>query len=71
MSQINISFPEIFKQAEIVQSLEKTKEKTQHLQSLYQRKLAILEELKQSLLHQAFTGALTNKSIDTSLTKVL
>jgi hypothetical protein len=26
---------------------------------LYQRKLAALEELKKSLLHQAFTGQLT------------
>jgi type I restriction enzyme S subunit len=31
---------------------------TQHLESIYQQKLAALEELKKSLLHQAFTGQL-------------
>jgi type I restriction enzyme S subunit len=31
---------------------------TQRLESLYQRKLAALDELKKSLLHQAFTGQL-------------
>jgi hypothetical protein len=33
-------------------------EETQRLASLYQRKLAALDELKKSLLHQAFSGAL-------------
>lgn len=31
---------------------------TQHLESIYQQKLAALEALKKSLLHQAFTGQL-------------
>ena len=31
---------------------------TQRLESLYQRKLAALDELKKSLLHQAFSGKL-------------
>jgi type I restriction enzyme S subunit len=31
---------------------------TQRLAGLYERKLAALEELKKSLLHQAFTGEL-------------
>jgi type I restriction enzyme S subunit len=31
---------------------------TKHLESIFQRKLASLEELKKSLLHQAFTGQL-------------
>jgi len=31
---------------------------TQRLASLYERKLAALEALKKSLLHQAFTGQL-------------
>jgi len=31
---------------------------TKRLASLYQRKLAALDELKKSLLHQAFSGAL-------------
>jgi hypothetical protein len=31
---------------------------THHLTHLYERKLAALEELKKSLLHQAFNGEL-------------
>jgi type I restriction enzyme S subunit len=31
---------------------------TQHLESIYQQKIAALDELKKSLLHQAFTGGL-------------
>ena len=34
---------------------------TQRLASLYERKLAALEALKKSMLHQAFTGQLTMK----------
>jgi type I restriction enzyme S subunit len=34
---------------------------TQRLESIYRRKLAALDELKKSLLHQAFTGELGNK----------
>jgi hypothetical protein len=33
-------------------------EETQRLASLYERKLAALDTLKKSLLHQAFTGEL-------------
>ncbi len=33
-------------------------EETQRLASLYERKLAALDALKKSLLHQAFTGEL-------------
>jgi type I restriction enzyme S subunit len=34
------------------------REETQHLNHIYERKLAALEELKKSLLHQAFNGEL-------------
>lgn len=46
------------KQLEVVQHLESLHEETQRLESLYQRKLAALDELKKSLLHQAFSGQL-------------
>ena len=45
-------------QARIVASVESLQEETQRLESLYQRKLAALDALKQSLLHQAFSGQL-------------
>jgi type I restriction enzyme S subunit len=35
------------------------REETRCLESLYRRKLAALDELKKSLLHQAFSGELT------------
>jgi len=37
---------------------ETLEEETQRLARLYERKLAALEALKKSLLHQAFTGEL-------------
>lgn len=45
-------------QRKIVISVREIDAETQHLESLYQRKLAALDELKKSLLHQAFSGAL-------------
>lgn len=45
-------------QDSIVQKLEELEVETQRLESLYQRKLAALDDLKKSLLHQAFSGAL-------------
>lgn len=41
-----------------VEQLESFSEETQRLASLYERKLAALESLKKSLLHQAFSGQL-------------
>lgn len=45
-------------QLRIVDSLDELEEETQRLARLYERKLAALEELKKSLLHQAFSGDL-------------
>ena len=51
-------FPPVKVQKGIVAKLDGLREETQHLASVYQRKLTALEALKQSLLHQAFSGAL-------------
>lgn len=54
-----IAFPECRKeQRAIICKLDGLRQETQRLESLYQRKLAALDALKQSLLHQAFSGAL-------------
>jgi type I restriction enzyme S subunit len=54
-----ISFPKSAgQQAQIVCEFEELSTQTQRLASLYQRKLAALDELKKSLLHQAFSGDL-------------
>jgi len=51
-------FPSLFEQNRIVKTFDALREETQRLASLYERKLAALEALKKSLLHQAFTGSL-------------
>ena len=53
-----IAVPPIATQRSIVKTLNGLTEETQRLASLYERKLAALEALKKSLLHQAFTGEL-------------
>jgi type I restriction enzyme S subunit len=51
-------FPPLKLQKDIVAVLNTLTEEAQRLASLYQRKLAALQALKKSLLHQAFTGQL-------------
>ncbi|TKB93096.1 MAG: restriction endonuclease subunit S [Nitrospira sp.] len=53
-----ISLPPIAEQKRLVAKLNDLHEETQRLESIYQQKLAALDELKQSLLHQAFNGEL-------------
>lgn len=50
--------PPVGEQRRIADNLDALREETQRLASLYQRKLAVLDELKKSLLHQAFAGEL-------------
>jgi type I restriction enzyme S subunit len=53
-----IPLPPINVQDHIVGQLDELSEEALRLASIYERKLAALEVLKQSLLHQAFTGQL-------------
>jgi type I restriction enzyme S subunit len=53
-----INLPPLGTQLKVVEELDELSEETEHLESIYERKLAALEELKKSLLHQAFTGKL-------------
>jgi type I restriction enzyme S subunit len=53
-----IAVPSIDTQQAIVETLDALTEETQRLARLYEQKLAALEALKKSLLHQAITGAL-------------
>lgn len=57
-SQLPVPMPPIPQQKEIVAKLDAFREETQRLAAIYQRKLAALEALKKSLLHQAFSGNL-------------
>lgn len=57
LRQIKISFPEsLHEQHSIAVQIDALNEETQRLESLYQRKIAALDALKKSLLHQAFSG---------------
>jgi type I restriction enzyme S subunit len=53
-----IPLPPIVEQLQVISQLGSLTSETQHLESIYQRRLAALEELKKSLLHQAFNGDL-------------
>lgn len=53
-----LPIPPLAQQHVIVKKLLEISAETQRLESLYQQKLAALDELKKSLLHQAFSGEL-------------
>ena len=53
-----LPLPSVDEQERIVDALETLSKDTERLTRLYERKLAALEELKKSLLHQAFNGEL-------------
>jgi type I restriction enzyme S subunit len=56
----NLQVPKVSlsKQKSIVAKLDALSAETKKLESIYQQKLAALEELKKSVLHKAFTGGL-------------
>lgn len=56
--QVRIPVPTRGTQEIIAASLDILSAETHRLETIYQQKLALLEELKKSLLHQAFTGKL-------------
>jgi type I restriction enzyme S subunit len=59
LSPLLIRFPKsVTEQTRLAEKFEALTAETQRLARLYSRKLAALEALKNSLLHQAFTGAL-------------
>ena len=53
-----LAAPPLKQQREVVAQLTSMRAETQRLESIYQRKLAALDALKKSLLHQAFSGQL-------------
>jgi type I restriction enzyme, S subunit len=59
--------PTLDEQAKIVADLDILLAESMNLEAVYEGKLAALDALKKSLLHQAFTGALTAKSTDRQL----
>jgi type I restriction enzyme S subunit len=55
---IKISVPSLNVQEQLVERFSALHKETQRLVALYQRKIELLDELKKSLLQQAFSGEL-------------
>jgi len=58
LSEIKLGIPSYQDQERLANAFDTLHEENQRLESLYQRKIAALDELKKSLLHQAFSGQL-------------
>jgi len=59
IKDVVLSFPvEIDEQRRLASRLDKLEKLVEHLNAVYEQKLAALDELKKSLLHQAFSGQL-------------
>jgi len=58
MKLLPVQLCSLKEQKAIATKLDDLREQTQRLATIYERKLAALEALKKSLLHQAFTGEL-------------
>lgn len=68
IAPLRIAFPASrAMQAVVTEALRAAEAECQALAAIYERKLVALAELKKSLLQQAFTGALTEKSADVQL----
>lgn len=67
LSEISVPVPPRTEQELVIAKISAMSEETSLLADIAVRKLAALDELKQSLLHQAFTGALTARTVDQQL----
>jgi len=58
LPKVMIPFPSLKEQRRIVAAIDSIAEETRRIAAIYVQKLAALDELKKSLLHQAFSGRL-------------
>jgi type I restriction enzyme S subunit len=58
LARFELPLPPLPELRRAVATFEELSTETQHLESIYKQKLAALDELKKSLLHQAFSGEL-------------
>ena len=58
LARFELPLPPLRDLRRLIAKFDELSQETQRLESLYQRKLTALDELKKSLLHQAFSGAL-------------
>ena len=64
LKEIMVPRPSIGEQSLISKEIESLLFETQRLESVYKRKLDALAELKQSILHKAFSGELTSRDVE-------
>lgn len=71
LKSVHVDFPSLSDQARIVAGLDKLSAKKQLLIEIFEQKADLLSNLKQSLLHKAFTGELTadSKAADRTLSE--
>lgn len=67
---LRVLWPPVDEQVDLAERIEGISIGADQLASTYSAKLAALDELKKSLLHQAFTGQLTAKTTDKQLAEV-
>ena len=58
LAEFPMALPPLEKQKVIVEKVDELAKETQHLESIYKQKLTALDELKKSLLYQAFSEQL-------------
>jgi type I restriction enzyme, S subunit len=58
IKDMEIELPNLAEQRQIVSTIDSIRQQTEALESIYQQKIVSLGDLKKSLLHQAFSGAL-------------
>ena len=58
IQDLQITLPSLGEQKTIVQKLDQLSMQTKKLESIYQKKLSAIEELKKSILNKAFSGEL-------------
>jgi type I restriction enzyme S subunit len=58
LSNFALELPTVDDQKQIVVEIEEAKESVERLKYIYRQKLTALDDLKKSLLHQAFSGQL-------------
>jgi len=58
IQDMKIALPSLAEQQRIVSTMDSVRKESESLESIYRQKLAALEELKKSLLHEAFSGQL-------------
>jgi type I restriction enzyme S subunit len=58
LGRFELPIPPLPQLRKLIVQFDELSEETQRLESIYQQKVAALDELKQSLLHQAFSGEL-------------